>query len=188
MSNPFLGANLFTVHGVDGKTKVEIDVDNVLKINEGDLLEELSKLARYYSYFSNLYANADSRANKYEMYVKAMIGKKAKDIRIELEGKEKITAKLLEEIIDQDLEILELRKTLIEKQEEVKKLIRLCKAIELKERSIKHFIDLMKSEWFMEFSRSKENVIGGMINTGKYKEYMKMKEDEPEEITREDDN
>jgi len=171
MSNWYDGLDEVKVIGMDGKTEITIDINKILHVDAGNLLEESANLSRYYAYIANLACESERRTEQFKVMANNKIAEISKGIR-EQNTDKRVTKDMMTEMIDTDTNVLKIRKEIIRRETETKKLFRVSKAIELKDRSIQNLTKILQSEWFMEFNRDKDSAISKFINTGKYEQYL----------------
>lgn len=181
MAEWFDGLNEVKVIGMDGKTQITINIDTILNVDAGNLLEESAKLSRYYAYISNLACESERRSSQYDILMSNKIANISQKTREENSDK-KLTVSMMTELMDTNEEVNKLKNELLRRQTETKKLFKLSRSIELKDKSIQNLTKILQSEWFMEFNANKDNAVSSFINSGKYEQYMKT----PEETTEED--
>jgi len=171
MANWYDGLNEVKVIGMDGKTEITINIDTILNIDAGNLLEESAKLSRYYAYISNLACESERRSAQYDILMNNKIAEISQTTREENSDK-KLTVNMMTELMNTNETVIALKKELLRRQTETKKLFKLSRSIELKDKSIQNLTKILQSEWFMEFNRDKDTAVSKFINSGRYEQYM----------------
>jgi hypothetical protein len=174
MNNPFENIEMIEVHGIAENQKVKIDISQILHFNCGNVLNDFAHLSSNYAYIAHLTHIAEKRAGEKQILLDTLLAKLSIEIRNEFEknGK-KSTENQIQSLINQNKDVIRLKVEQLEYDQESKLLSKLTRAVELKERVIKNFLETMKAEWFIEFARTKSINLEQLQNTGIYASYFK---------------